>query len=620
MRHGVSTQTSAFLGARHCRVKSARKARGLTGSIGRSKTNSVVHGILIRSRLKVYLPFIESLKKIDQKPNAVDLGCGRGEWLELLRDSGFEAQGVDLDESMLAACREIGLQVKKGDAIAFLRELPDASQTIVSGFHIAEHLAFFDLRTLVEEALRVLKPAGLLILETPNPENLRVGATNFYTDPTHKNPLPPHLLAFLPEYYGYTRIKVLRLQESPELAKSSNASLGDVLAGVSPDYAVVAQKASDRTTMAATAGAFEAEHGLTLDMLVNRFDQQLVRQANESTHVAQEFAKATAIAEGFAKAASSWEQISSGFFAELSSKNAIIAQRDKKISEVVKEIALLNLDTAHLRQAINERDEQIRHLQKEMSCVDKETASLRQVVDERNEQVRHLQTEMSRVDKETASLRQVVDERNEQVRHLQTEMSRADTEAARLHHVIQECNAAFEIERSRLGAELAASNDALSVRAAELALLNQREAALREHLAAIGYSKSWRITAPLRFVGRTVRWLVPGLWAWIRLRPGTRPRRMARRTIVVLSKQRWVAVTGKILLVPIPSIHARLKSIVRSQPTSTQTIRQPPAALIVDQTTHAELMSLPAEQPDLSGETDSVQRIYRRLAWARKLT
>lgn len=229
---------------------------------------------LIQSRLRTYLPFIEPLKSIDNRPAAVDLGCGRGEWLELLTANEFDAQGVDLDEGMLAACHENGLRATQGDAVSFLQSLPDESQSIVSGFHIAEHLPFGELQALVEQALRVLKPAGLLILETPNPENIRVSSLTFYEDPTHQHPLPPSLLSFLPEYYGFARVKIVRLQESRELMDSQAASLQQVLAGVSPDYAVIAQKAADEGVARLFDGEFNKHFGLSADELIERFDRQ----------------------------------------------------------------------------------------------------------------------------------------------------------------------------------------------------------------------------------------------------------------------------------------------------------------------------------------------------------
>lgn len=232
---------------------------------------------LILSRLQVYLPFVNPLKQIYPLVPAVDLGCGRGEWLELLKEYGFEGQGVDLDAGMLHSCHERGLQAIQGDAIEFLRQLPSESQLIVSGFHIAEHLPFEQLQTLVAEALRVLRPAGLLILETPNPENFKVSSVGFYMDPSHRNPLPPELLAFVPEHYGFARVKIVRLQENPALLHAKHVSLDQVLGGASPDYAVVAQKQADVSLLDAFNGVFEREYGLPVSELLDCYDKSEAR-------------------------------------------------------------------------------------------------------------------------------------------------------------------------------------------------------------------------------------------------------------------------------------------------------------------------------------------------------
>ena len=229
---------------------------------------------LIKERLKFYLPFVQPLHKYHEPAHAMDLGCGRGEWLELLNENGFEAQGVDLDDSMLAACRERGLNVSTGDAIKLLREFPDVSQSVISGFHIAEHIPFESLQELIKESLRALKPGGLLILETPNPENIVVATCSFYLDPTHQRPIPPQLLAFLPEHGGFMRTKLLRLQESKDLTATTRISLLAVLNGASPDYAVVAQKNGPVELVSALDSAFNAEYGLTLEALASRYQQQ----------------------------------------------------------------------------------------------------------------------------------------------------------------------------------------------------------------------------------------------------------------------------------------------------------------------------------------------------------
>ena len=228
---------------------------------------------LIKERQRVYLPLIQPLIALYPDPAALDLGCGRGEWLELLVETGFKAQGIDLDDGMLAECRARGLSVQTQDALTTLQSLPADSQAVVSGFHFAEHIPFEVLQQVVQEALRVLKPAGLLILETPNPENVVVGTANFYLDPSHNRPLPPLLMAFLPEYYGFERVKVLRLQEPVRLDQVRRVSIHDVLGRVSPDYAIVAQKHALPETLQRVSQAFAQEYGVTLAMLSGRYEQ-----------------------------------------------------------------------------------------------------------------------------------------------------------------------------------------------------------------------------------------------------------------------------------------------------------------------------------------------------------
>ncbi len=159
---------------------------------------------LITSRLRAYQPFIEPLSEIYRGGSIVDLGCGRGEWLELMEASGFKSHGVDLDAGMLQISRDFGLTVEQRDAVAFMASLESESRVVVSAFHFVEHISFSDLRTVVAEAFRVLLPGGLLIMETPNPENLTVATLNFYLDPTHESsdPAPTPLI-----YSGVLRIR-----------------------------------------------------------------------------------------------------------------------------------------------------------------------------------------------------------------------------------------------------------------------------------------------------------------------------------------------------------------------------------------------------------------------------
>lgn len=236
---------------------------------------------LIKARLSVYLPFILPLAEQHPKFGVLDLGCGRGEWLELLRESKVNAEGIDLDDGMLAACRELGLNARQGNAIEYLQSLKDHSLLAITGFHIAEHLPFPVLQTLFAEARRVLIPCGLLILETPNPENLVVGTASFYIDPTHQRPLPAQLLTFLAEHNHFSRIKLLRLQEEPHLATGHSVGLYDVLANASPDYAIIAQP--DTTQPEVTNSAYEANYGLSLHALASQYDHNILTRLNHQS-------------------------------------------------------------------------------------------------------------------------------------------------------------------------------------------------------------------------------------------------------------------------------------------------------------------------------------------------
>jgi SAM-dependent methyltransferase len=202
----------------------------------------------IKERLRIYLPILKEAKLGSKKMPILDVGCGRGEWLELLKEQNLKAQGVDVNRVLAENCREQGLDVVERDAIAHLRSLPDASLGAVTGFHIVEHLPFEVVVKLIDEIVRVLKPGGVAILETPNPENVLVGSHTFYLDPTHRNPLPSALVKFIVEARGLCRVEVMNLH-SPDVHRVSEASLPEITKRFNDlfygpqDYAVVGWKA-----------------------------------------------------------------------------------------------------------------------------------------------------------------------------------------------------------------------------------------------------------------------------------------------------------------------------------------------------------------------------------------
>lgn len=207
---------------------------------------------LVRQRAEPYLAQVREAGAGTREAPVLDVGCGRGEWLELLREHGLHARGIDLNRIFIEICRGHGLDVTEGDAINVLSSMPDNSVGAITSMHLVEHLPFEQLIIMLDEAYRVLFPGGLLLLETPNPENLSVGAHTFYLDPTHRNPIPPAALQWMVQARGFQNAVVERLTVARELntppplaedipgASSINSLLAQF--NIAPDYAVIAKK------------------------------------------------------------------------------------------------------------------------------------------------------------------------------------------------------------------------------------------------------------------------------------------------------------------------------------------------------------------------------------------
>jgi SAM-dependent methyltransferase len=142
----------------------------------------------VRHRLDRYLDALTSASPV------LDLGCGRGELLLMLREAGVEATGIEGDSSMAQAARRRGLDVIEADVHDALRAEPDSSRGAVTAIHLLEHLDAAEMLAMLAEVRRVLRPGGVLIAESPNPHSLRVGGALFWLDPTHRRPLLPESL------------------------------------------------------------------------------------------------------------------------------------------------------------------------------------------------------------------------------------------------------------------------------------------------------------------------------------------------------------------------------------------------------------------------------------------
>ena len=230
---------------------------------------------LIKERQKKYLKFINPLKNLKDEVKALDIGCGRGEWISLLNENGFNARGIDVNESMVKVASKRGLNAAVNDALGELKSLDESSVDIITAFQVVEHIKFDDVLELIKEAKRVLAPCGILILETPNPENIMVGTQWFYLDVTHKNPIPCELLAFATHYYGLERNFIFKTNEKSPSEYERDMGIFDVFEGVSPDYSVIAQKNGDQSEL--FDEAFAVMPGVNLAQISasynNKFDK-----------------------------------------------------------------------------------------------------------------------------------------------------------------------------------------------------------------------------------------------------------------------------------------------------------------------------------------------------------
>ncbi len=163
----------------------------------------------IEERLQPYLSYLRDAGPV------LDLGCGRGEALALLRQEGIAARGIDASAEMVRTCRERGLAAEEGDVLAALAAQPEGSLGGIVSFHVVEHLQASSLRQLVRLAWRALRPGGILIVETPNPLSLVVAASGFWRDPTHRRPVHPETLQLLFEQAGFAETERLDLHPFP---------------------------------------------------------------------------------------------------------------------------------------------------------------------------------------------------------------------------------------------------------------------------------------------------------------------------------------------------------------------------------------------------------------------
>ncbi len=158
------------------------------------------------------VPYIEKIRSwyngyagTEDSPKFVDLGCGECEWIELLSENGFAAVGVDSNVHVVNKVRKNfpEFSIECEDAITYLKQCEDNSVDLISSFHMVEHMDFLTIITLLKECYRTLKKGGMLIIETPNPQNILITTYYFNLDPTHNKPIPIELMSYFMEESGF---------------------------------------------------------------------------------------------------------------------------------------------------------------------------------------------------------------------------------------------------------------------------------------------------------------------------------------------------------------------------------------------------------------------------------
>jgi len=188
----------------------------------------------VKAGQRIYLPLFEGCE------NVLDIGCGRGEFLEMVKG----AKGIDLSEESVAICRHKGLNAERADLFVYLENLPEAALDGIFCSQVVEHIAAGRLPAMIKLCASRLRRGGVIAIETPNPECLAIFATHFYLDPTHQRPVPHPLLAFYFEEFGIGNIEVHKISpaiESMPTLKSLPEAFREAFFG-GLDYGITGRK------------------------------------------------------------------------------------------------------------------------------------------------------------------------------------------------------------------------------------------------------------------------------------------------------------------------------------------------------------------------------------------
>lgn len=167
----------------------------------------------IKQRQSIYLKYLKNIPSSLQTNHFLDIGFGRGEFIDLLTINKFKnVEGVDINKEYVLKAKQRGFLSYHSDGLKYLY-LSDKKYYGISAFHLIEHVKFNELFDLLLICSKKLVKGGILILETPNVENVRVSSSSFFLDYTHQLKLPSLLIKTLLKYFGFKKVEFLYLQE-----------------------------------------------------------------------------------------------------------------------------------------------------------------------------------------------------------------------------------------------------------------------------------------------------------------------------------------------------------------------------------------------------------------------
>lgn len=220
------------------------------------------------------------LRFLPEPGELLDVGCGRGEFLEAAADAGHRVLGIDHDPAMLAQAR--GLPVQQGDVLDVLQSTPDRYDAITA-FHVIEHLSVREAEALVRLAADRLRPGGRLILATPNPGSLPTLAHEFWRDPTHVRPYDRELIEFFTDGSGLTTVAA---GLNPESERGLPVDLDDLGLTLPTTGAGRPSSADSPASRWIAARLADSAYGQDLERAIHEVSDRLLHTRDELTRVA----------------------------------------------------------------------------------------------------------------------------------------------------------------------------------------------------------------------------------------------------------------------------------------------------------------------------------------------